>query len=96
MKLLNLPIKDMNEKPVENPFISYEVRNALNTSSRYGSTLLPETFAEEFTRTVADNLNYMTLKLKRNPFPMAISNPTLQQVLYETWEGLIADGQGLI
>ena len=56
----------------------------------------PETFAEEFTREIVNNLEYFKLRLTRNPFPLAKNNPTLQQILYETWEGLIADGKGLI
>ena len=96
LKYLNLPIKDKYGNPVKNPCISYEVRKQLNTSSEYGSSLLPETFAEEFTREIVNNLEYFKLRLTRNPFPLAKNNPTLQQILYETWEGLIADGKGLI
>ena len=96
MTYLNLEIKDEFGNDVSNPCISYAARKALNTSSRYGSSRLPETFAEEFARTIVESMNLTTLRLTKNPFPMAKHNPTLQQVLYETWEGLIADGNGLI
>ena len=68
----------------------------MKESSGYGSTLLPELFAEEFSRAVIKNLDPVHLTLKRNPFPITTTNKDFNSVLYETWEGLIDDGQGLI
>lgn len=96
MRNLNLPLYDAANNPVLNPFISDAARSAMKASSGYGSTLLPETFAEEFTRAVIFSLDPMTLRLKENPFPINSTNKNLNQVLYETWEGLIGDGRGLI
>ncbi len=96
MLKLNLPIYDKNGNINNNPFISTYVRNTMKESSGYGSSLLPELFAEEFSRAVIKNLDPVHLTLKRNPFPIATTNKDFNSVLYETWEGLIGDGQGLI
>ena len=79
-----------------NPYISTYVRNTMKESSGYGSSLLPELFAEEFSRAIIKNLDPVHLTLKRNPFPITTTNKDLNSVLYETWEGLIDDGQGFI
>ena len=89
MKKLNMPTNG-------SPYITPEVREIMKQSSGYGSTLLPELFAEEFTNAVISNMDFMTLQMERNPFPIKNLSPELRQVLYETWEGLVGDGQGLI
>ncbi len=96
MEKLNMKLYDDDGTPVQNPYISNEVRNIMKQSSGYGSTLLPELFAEEFAKAIIDNMDFMTLKMERDPFPIRNVSPELYQVLYETWEGLIDDGQGLI
>lgn len=96
MSKLNFPIYDKDGNITNNQFISTSVRNTMKESSGYGSTLLPELFAEEFSRAVIKNLDPVHLTLKRNPFPITTTNKDFNSVLYETWEGLIDDGQGLI
>jgi len=88
--------KETGEIIQNNPVISDDVRIALKDSSGYGSTLLPETVAEEITRNIVNCLDLSTLRLERNPFPIQIHNAKLNQIVYEAWEGLICDGQGLI
>lgn len=97
MRKLNFPIYDEKGNiKNNNPYISTYVRNTMKESSGYGSSLLPELFAEEFSRAVIKNLDPVHLTLKRNPFPITTTNKDFNSVLYETWEGLIDDGQGLI
>ena len=96
MNVLQMKLYDNDGNPVNNPYISTNVRNSMKASSKYGSTLLPETFAEEFTKAIINNTDLFSLRLKRHPFPINTNNETLNQVLYETWERLVADGQGLI
>ncbi len=96
MDALNMPIYDDRENVVDNPYVSTNVRNIIKDSSGYGSTLLPETFAEEFTRVIIGCMSPMSLRLYRDPFPIITNSPQLNQVLYELWEGLINDGQGLL
>lgn len=96
MNALNSKIYDDNGNVINNKYISDDVRITLKDSSRYGSTLLPETLAEEITRNIVNCLDLMDLRLNKNPFPVYIQNPKLNQVVYEAWEGLIDDGQGLI
>lgn len=96
MKALNSKIYDNYGNVVNNKYISDDVRITLKDSSGYGSTLLPETIAEEITRNIVNCMDLMELRLTKNPFPVYIQNPKLNQVVYEAWEGLIDDGQGLI
>lgn len=97
LKALNMPVYDSNTgKAINNKYVTKEAREAMKKSSGYGSTLLPETFAEEFARAFINCMDYMSLRLKKNPLPIITSTPALNQVLYETWEGLIDDNQGII
>ena len=90
-------MRKLNMKPDgESPYITPEVRAIMKQSSGYGSSLLPELFAEEFARAIVNDMDFMTLRLVRNPFPIRNLSPELHQVLHETWEGLIDDGQGMI
>lgn len=90
-------LEKLNMKPDgENPYITPKVRDIMKQSSGYGSSLLPELFAEEFANAVISNMDFMTLRMERNPFPIKNLSPEMLQVLSETWEGLIGDGQGLI
>lgn len=89
-------MEKLNMPPDGSPYITPEVRDIMKQSSGYGSSLLPELFAEEFANAIISNLNFMTLQLEQNPFPIKNLSPELYQVLYETWEGLIDDGQGII
>lgn len=95
---LHMPIYDKKTGNIiySNKFVTNEARQIIKQSSGYGSTLLPETFAEEFARAIIDCMNPMSLRLTKNPFPMQHLSPELQAVLYETWEGLVADTQGYI
>lgn len=81
-----------------NPYVSSSIiKNIDENISRYGATLLPEAFAEAFTKAVLQNLDIFSLRLTKNPFPMYNNgNKILNQVLYETFEGLVGDGAGLI
>ena len=92
----NADIYDEYGNVAKNKYVSEEVRLALKSSSRYGEQLLPETVAEEITRGIVDCLDLMTLRLTKNPFPIHIQNSKLNQIVYEAWNGLINDGQGLI
>lgn len=96
MNAFNSKIYDNDGNVLNNNYISDDVRITLKDSSGYGSTLLPETLAEEITRNIVNCLDLMELRLNKNPFPVYIPNPKLNQVVYEAWEGLIDDGQGLI
>lgn len=93
---LNLKIYDKDGRVLQNPYVTEQVRNIIKQSSGYGSTLLPETFAEEFAKAMLSCMNPTTLRLTKNPFPIQNLSPELYNVLYEVWEGLIADGQGLV
>ncbi len=95
---LNMPIYDprTGEINIHNKYVTKDAREAMKKSSCYGSTLLPETFAEEFARALINCMDYMSLRLKRNPLPIITSTPELNQVLYETWEGLVDDNEGLV
>ena len=64
--------------------------------SYYGSTALPETFAEAFTKEVVQCLDPFSLRLVKNPFPMKSNNELINKVLYETYEGLVGDGRGVV
>lgn len=92
----NAKIYDQDGNILKDKYISEDVRIALTSSSGYGSSLLPETVAEEITRGIVECLDLMELRLKRDPFPIYIQNSKLNQIVYEAWEGLINDGQGLI
>ena len=93
---LNLPIYDESGNISPNPYVTEQVRNIIKQSSGYGSSLLPETFAEEFAKAILSCMNPTTLRLTRNPFPIQNLSPELRNVLYEVWEGLVADGQGIV
>lgn len=81
-----------------NPYVSSSiVKNITQNISQYGAILLPETFAEAFTKAVLEHIDVFSLRLIENPFPMKNNgNNILNQVLYETFEGLVGDGAGLI
>ena len=98
LEVLNMPIYDpkTGEINFNNGYVTKEAREAMKTSSIYGSTLLPEVFAEEFARALINCMDYNSLRLKKNPLPIATANKNLNQVLYETWEGLVADNEGII
>ena len=64
--------------------------------SYYGSTSLPETFAEAFTKQVVQYLDPYSLRLTKNPFPMNGDNKLINNVLHETYEGLVGDGKGIL
>lgn len=96
MDVLNMPVYDLKGNAIPNPYISQETREILKKSSGYGKTMLPETFAEEFARAIINCMNPMNLRLTRDPFPIITASPELNAVLYETWEGLVADGQGYV
>lgn len=93
---LNMKVFDNNGNDIPNPHIIQETRKILQKTSGYGKTLLPETFAEEFARAIINCMNPVNLRLTEDPFPIMTAYPGLNAVLYETWEGLIADGQGYV
>lgn len=97
MNILNMKIYN-NDGSINynNPYISSTVRGLMKQSSGYGSSLLPELFAEEFAKALLICMGPRDLKLYKNPFPIITSTPELDQVIHETWEGLIADGKGYI
>jgi len=95
MEILNADFEDEYGNRI-NPFIETKVYDAVRNSSRYGQTKLVETFAEEFSGSLVENMNLFTLKLERNPLPIKISNPILNSTLCEVWEGLVDDGKGLV
>ncbi|MBR6099140.1 hypothetical protein IKP85_05270 [bacterium] len=64
--------------------------------SYYGSTALPEAFAEAFTKEVVKCLDPFSLRLVKNPFPMKSDKEIINKVLYETYEGLVGDGKGVV
>lgn len=98
LNALNMAIYNSRTGQVnaDNKYVTKEAREAMKSSSGYGSTLLPEVFAEEFARALINCMDYMSLRLKKNPLPIVTSNKNLNQVLYETWEGLVADNDGII
>ena len=66
--------------------------------STYGATSLFEAAAEDLTREILnpDNIDYMSLELKSNPLPARNPDGTVASVVYEAWNGLVNDGEGLI
>mgnify|MGYP002857694182 CR=1 FL=1 len=96
LQALNMKIYDEKGNVVYNPYVPEQTRLVMKKSSGYGSTLLPETFAEEFARAIINCMNPMNLRLTKDPFPIMTANPELNAVLYETWEGLVADGKGYV
>lgn len=96
LQKLNIPLMQ-NGKLARNPFVSTDIINSLDKEiSHYGATLLPETFAEAYTKDVISCMDLFNLRLTQNPFPTKNMTPEVNQVLNEIWEGLVGDGAGLI
>ena len=96
---MSVPLKDDYGRDLYHPvnsFVSPTARSAMKDSSRYGATLLPELFAEEMTKAILSNIDLFSLRLKRNILPFATQNPALNSVLYEVYNGLVADNDGLV
>ena len=98
LNALNMQVYDpkTGEPSKYNSYVTEDARKGMKQSSKYGSSLLPETFAEELARAVINCLDPISLQLTKNPFPIITASPNLNAVLYETWEGLVADGAGII
>jgi len=81
-------------KATKNPFANL-IREKIST---YGATSFFEAAAEDLTREILnpDNIDYMSLKLKSNPLPARNPDDTVASVVYEAWNGLVNDGEGLI
>ena len=94
--ILGMKIYDEKGNIVHNKYVPETTRLALKKSSGYGSTLLPEAFAEEFARAIINCMNPMNLRLTKDPFPIITANPGLNAVLYETWNGLVGDDDGYV
>ena len=91
LNLLNKPIQELN------PYYGSYIRDLLSKDiSVYANEKIPETFAEYYTKRVIENMDLLKLRLTANPFTNTKTNPTISQVLNETWEGLVGDGQGLL
>lgn len=88
---LNMPIKSLN------PYYGSYIQDAISKDiSVYASGQLPETFAEYYTKSIVENMDLLKLRLTDNPFTTNKTNPTVAQVLNETWEGMAGDGHGLV